>query len=341
MALLAGPGILMYGGHEARGLQRERWMENIPGQPPCPVQPTTLTLAEYGPQRTFIAEIPLDFNLIPEDFATAYVRFGLGNCPIVRGIRVETGGPWLGCLAPGHMILEGIYRTLGGPYVSDVSNMFYTECKYLEDLRYVFVATVENTDTKEFLESDIYTAANGLAWPPVLGGHHRLDLYYDRNPAELQAILGTEIGKMVCAIVLGRWPPGTHRIPHVSIAVDEIVVSIDPQFGTPEMRAIIVNMMFSIEEIPVAAPAAAGGDGDGDRGDRGDRDASPGPSPGQKRAWANDPDYETHGEDNSKSDSSDPKSKKKRTACGGAAAASPGRGRGHRRGNRRGRARAG
>ncbi|KAJ5108086.1 hypothetical protein N7456_004761 [Penicillium angulare] len=332
---LQSPVALKYGRHQEIGRQLQAWMRNEPGSPPCPIQPTTLTAAEYV--ALTVTDLILNEDGIPYEFGNFYRAFHLGPCPFTQAVRLETGGPWQGCLAPRSLILESIYRS-GGPYTSDISNMFYNQAGYQEDLKYVFVSTIENVDTKTFLENQIYTAANGLTWPPLARGCHVRDFYHNSNPDELQGILGTEIGKVVSAIALGRWPRGTHYIPYVSVSVETIRVEIIPGVvGDDVVSADIVDMLFVFEEIPpnpqadvtgvagvgfvgaAAGGAAAGGAAAGGAAAGGAAagagsayPSSKSPTRGQKRNQEAKADDKQPKDDTSKNESSDSKRRQKR-----------------------------
>lgn len=94
--------------------------------------------------------------------------------------------------------------------ISVVSHAVYARDFLIETLRYVYVHNVLNDDTLEFLQAYLYTQKNGFPWD---------DCYeyksWEFGMPQYQGLLGTKVGKLVAALVLGAFEPGTRRIARI------------------------------------------------------------------------------------------------------------------------------
>lgn len=117
---------------------------------------------------------------------------------------------WFGSTGPGIICLDDIYREKGfkhlNPHVSQISQILYERDFPLESLRYVFVTTVIESETHEFI-------FNELGW---VGLHQRWTI----GTPEYDALLGTRIGKVVAYLVLGAFERGTRMITNIHIWPD-------------------------------------------------------------------------------------------------------------------------
>ena len=146
----------------------------------------------------------IELNL-PNEFhrgvqASVYRSFDISN----------TRFRWFGSTGPGIICLDDIYRDEGfmdpNPHISQISQLLYERDFPLESLRYVFVTTVIESETREFI-------LNELDWA---GFHQRWPI----GTPEYDALLGTRIGKVVAYLVLGAFERGTRRITRINLWPD-------------------------------------------------------------------------------------------------------------------------
>lgn len=102
------------------------------------------------------------------------------------------------------------------PPMSEITLALFKHLFDVDDLRYIFVYTVINPETVGFIQTQLYSEDNGLAWAVS-----ESDVYLD-NPEtwedgtpEYDALLGTRIGRLISYIVLGGFERGSVRIARV------------------------------------------------------------------------------------------------------------------------------
>jgi hypothetical protein len=96
------------------------------------------------------------------------------------------------------------------PYISEVSQAVYTRDFPIETLRYVFVHNIINDDTFAFLQYYLYAEESGL----FRNGCYEYRVW-EFDTLQYQGLLGTTFGKLVAALVLGAFEPGTRRIARI------------------------------------------------------------------------------------------------------------------------------
>jgi hypothetical protein len=135
-------------------------------------------------------------------------------------------------LGEGRIYAQDISRE-DGPYYSEIATALYKARAPIETLRHVYFDNVVNIDTIRFVRNRLYTAENGLNWPP-----DRSVMVWEYGTAEYQGLLGTRLGKVVAYIVLGAFPRGTRYISKVSS-----FAGADYDYA--------LHLRFDIEMIPV------------------------------------------------------------------------------------------
>ncbi|KAJ6129484.1 hypothetical protein N7512_002264 [Penicillium capsulatum] len=125
---------------------------------------------------------------------------------------------WVGWTGPGILVLDNIERPLDSPAppISQISQALYQRCHSMSNLRYVFVTHVINDETSHLVTKLIYSRDNGLVWN--YGDKKPIALEpqtWPRGSDEYDALLGSQIGKVVAYLVLGGFERGTRRIARI------------------------------------------------------------------------------------------------------------------------------
>jgi hypothetical protein len=228
-----------YGKWQAAGAIRQRWIEDATDTT-CPVQPTTLTVADLRSTGYFVQTNKSSVPYVITDDATA-----LGYAPGRHHTRFlarkdATSTPdrdpnvFDMVVGNGVVVAEAIFRK-DGPQFSQVAMAMMREVADPRSLRHLYVTDIINGDTKDFIEEMLYTPRNGLDRPPAT----QAPRVWHYNTAQYQGLLGTRIGKCAAYLVLEIFPRGTHYIARIS---------------TWE-QAYSLQMRFDIEPIP--APSAS------------------------------------------------------------------------------------
>lgn len=206
---------------EADGKQLRLWISNASSQPLCPINRSTLTLADlvsrYGEPVERQESMPVDDvqgqlrelgysdHLTPdEDSNCRFIVFNKGTFM------------WAGYIAPGMISMTLIHRVGKNlhPPISEVSQAIYRRYFDIDTLRHVFVWEVANVDTLGFLRERLYSIHHELDWPNL----NRINWAY--GTAEYDALLGTRLGKTASYLVLGAWLRGTRRISQIVTCAD-------------------------------------------------------------------------------------------------------------------------
>jgi hypothetical protein len=112
--------------------------------------------------------------------------------------------------APGAIFTDEMFRK-EDYHPSEIMRAVYEKNFTLTSLRHIFVLDIENSDTRGLIKKKIYTGANSLSYPdPEQPGR-----VWERGTPEYQALLGTEIGKVMACFVLGAFGQGNRRISRI------------------------------------------------------------------------------------------------------------------------------
>ncbi|KAJ5273565.1 hypothetical protein N7478_008690 [Penicillium angulare] len=268
-----GPATLRYGARQEKGILLRRWMLDDPTAPPCPVEQSDLniSLKDIEPIRRFkpIENSSNDLNTVGN--ICARFELDIFQEEDIKGYRITING-WAGLVADTLIDLEAVISEGSRFFTSDKSNCLYDMVAFRNDLEYVFVDNIMNEDTTEFFTDHLFVEANGLAYPQNPGGIFMTRFYHSEDPDSYHGLLGTELGKLVGATVLGRWPRGTHHISYIAVSMENFPLGPPGEQGS----ITVPYMLFAIEPIlgagPVAAPPPA---------------APPAPIIGQKRRGEN------------------------------------------------------
>ncbi|KAJ6139162.1 hypothetical protein N7471_005648 [Penicillium samsonianum] len=225
------PNDYQYGEREMWGSLRQRWIDDA-NEPNCTVQALdfefrdlthakhrsqrwTSNFNRWGPRPAALQGDLEDCGLpvgnedyhdikISRNSVTPHPKRGMGT----NFYHIST--------AMGVIVLRNVDK-YDGPWWSQVALAQYDIHFARNILRHVYLENVVNEDTRNFIQT-IWANTQ----PPNSQG-------FDRSPAsvtpvawnfdtpEYKAILGTELGKGVAAIVLSAFPRGTHRITRVVV----------------------------------------------------------------------------------------------------------------------------
>ncbi|KAJ5915310.1 hypothetical protein N7454_011064 [Penicillium verhagenii] len=226
---------LVYGEFEARGIQRQHWIENAPtnSEVKCPIEPCKIKLVDlddafensagpnYCPEETMsVTEEVMGVRAPPND---TWKRFDLlkvdPDAEPVQDATLWHLHNWEGNIAPGIMYIENIFRRAGasfeeaGPRSSQLSQAIYESLYPIDTLKHIIFCDVVNKETKRFVKRQLYDDAlydaTGVEWPS-----DEL-LAWEYNTPAYKGILGTPIGAVASRILLGAFKRGTHRIGRI------------------------------------------------------------------------------------------------------------------------------
>ncbi|KAJ5669555.1 hypothetical protein N7462_010625 [Penicillium macrosclerotiorum] len=226
---------------EARGKDYRQWMDDpayasARGRN-CP-QPCKITLDSLttGPWNVNQVEAPLPS---PSILYTLEVLFL--TQPTFKKIDVKSwkDGPfpdyanWVQAyVTSGAIVLPVVWRSFG-PHLSEIVVAIYRAHYPDVSLKQVFFTTITNAQTVDSIREQLYEE-NDMEF-----GIHDHQAYWDHGTREYDIALGTPIGSIVGAIVLGLFPRGTHHIRKILT-------------WTKEDNRIFFDMGFSIK--PMDAP---------------------------------------------------------------------------------------
>ncbi|KAJ6028425.1 hypothetical protein N7540_004001 [Penicillium herquei] len=146
---------------------------------------------------------------------------------------------WEGIVTKGTIIISNVKRYPGQAYMHEVTNAIYSHLVPEDELKYIFVKNIRNTDTRGFIQYQIYGNPNGVHFPPTIDDPAFPNPnHFPHGTAEYDALLGTEIGKMIARFVLGRYPHGSCRITKISLALS----------GEDDAIMKYVDMMFELQQ---------------------------------------------------------------------------------------------
>ncbi|KAJ5715653.1 uncharacterized protein N7483_012834 [Penicillium malachiteum] len=212
-----------------RGTLRQRWLEGVPAGRKCPIEKSTLKLADLIKQGflntdegliyydTGDLDETIEEHMMlpkPSEWARTYrvlLDPNVKNAQDEKDLQLQL---WEGHIAPGILYIDTMYRRPGtgpeaGPPSSQIAQAAY-EAKYpIDTLKHIILCDVVHKPTKKFIKHQLYTEKNGLSWPD-----EKL-VEWKYNTPEYKAIIGTKIGNVVAYIVLGGFPRGTPRISSI------------------------------------------------------------------------------------------------------------------------------
>ncbi|KAJ5672581.1 hypothetical protein N7507_001708 [Penicillium longicatenatum] len=216
---------------QERGIEMARWIED-PGAANCPttqcnmsrqdlIQATGGVVYESPVYRPF-GQIEYSLYLPPVEVLPRqdgdYKTLNAEG----RNIKCNT------VMSKYIIIIENVFRDPpedepNYPHISEsVVTMFNTTFETTEMLRYIFVSTVVNLQTRDYIDNVLYpdgyeSIPEYQQGAPDREADYPKPDYFARGTPAYQEILGTRIGRMVGSIVLAAFPRGTRRITGIHI----------------------------------------------------------------------------------------------------------------------------
>lgn len=252
---------LRYSEYQARGKKILEWVNN-PSASGCFIEACNVTWNELNDWAS-VGEAQTDPNSIEhrEIVTDAQQRKVKGPWTLndISSREVSPGGTagkwdlWESFIAPGNLYITNMFRE-SGYHASQIAQVLYERQHPIRTLKHVIVIDVVNEDTIQFCEDELFTANNGLVWPPP---RPQTFVY---GSAEYEGLVGTRLGTTVTYLVLGAFARGTHRISQITVE-------------HPYRACIMIR--FDIEDLnSISSPSSKGS------------------SPGSKRRQTSDDDEE-------------------------------------------------
>ncbi|KGO71936.1 hypothetical protein PITC_026560 [Penicillium italicum] len=206
---------------EPQGDSLRRWME-LADEPDCPIPRTTLTIPDIDPRLWYLSSIPgsltkeweywdRTFGLTVDYLASNQEPLYLLKSAVSVVKLTGELTLWVGRTGPGVIFLDNIKRAPNSAtfYMSEFAKAFYESHFPLESLKYVIVTSIVQQETRRFIRDQIYKSSERLEFPP------KEPQIWESPSPEFCGILGTPIGKVVAAFVLGAYGQGVKRIPRI------------------------------------------------------------------------------------------------------------------------------
>lgn len=202
-----------YGSLQQSGRQRRIWIQN-PNDPSCPIQPSYLTIRDLSAE--YDIEIPPPMRL-PVSLSYQAAQLGLPQSSQRTWYIMENDFEWQGSACQTMITLDNIRRESDSdaPYISDISLALFRSCFSLRNLRYIFVTSIVERQTSEFVISHLYRV-HGIRWPNARHDVNFAEIVtWEYGTPEYDALLGTRIAKIIAYIILGGFQRGSVRIARI------------------------------------------------------------------------------------------------------------------------------
>ncbi|OQE19178.1 hypothetical protein PENSTE_c016G06751 [Penicillium steckii] len=202
-----------YGNFQRSGRQRRKWIQN-PNDRSCPIPPSYLTIQDL------LAEYQVEFpppSRLPASISYQAVELGLPECAYRTWYMMENDFEWQGSACDTLITLDNIRREpqSDAPYISDITLALFRSCFRLNHLRHIFVTSIVERETSDFVISHLYRAYR-FQWPVSRHDVNLADtVTWEYGTPEYDALLGTRIGKIVAYIIIGGFQRGSVRIARI------------------------------------------------------------------------------------------------------------------------------
>lgn len=223
--------IYQYGRREMWGDLRQRWIDDA-DEPNCTVQAPDFEYRSLTRAKPRSKRWKVDFDhwaARPPALQDDLERCGLpvGNedyhdvkiskrSTIEHPIRKHGTNFHHFSTAIGVIIVRNVER-YDGPWWSQVALAQYDIHFARTTLRHIYLENVVNADTKDFIQTIWAKTQPPNSREFLLSPASVKQVAWDFDAPEYKAILGTELGKGVAAIVLSAFPRGTHRITRIFV----------------------------------------------------------------------------------------------------------------------------
>ncbi|KAJ5794330.1 hypothetical protein N7457_000929 [Penicillium paradoxum] len=209
---------------EESGRKLQQWMEN-PNEPGCPYPRSTFAITPESSDWLITHES----DGLEKVWQVWTVPLGLPTTIERREITNEVGRKleWEGRTALGMILIDWICRSSQriSPFISEFTKAVYEMDFPIDSLQYLFFADIMENGTLPCI-MDIYKSREGLEFPS-----NEPQSWMPSSP-EYHALLGTRIGKIASAVVLGAWGQGKKRIGkiftfHTGAKISQVNVRFD------------------------------------------------------------------------------------------------------------------
>ncbi|CAG7990438.1 unnamed protein product [Penicillium salamii] len=208
-----------YFGFEAQGQQMRLWMESPTGSN-CPIKRSTVDMATLQKSERWVIQSKVvyladNWHEWADRVWFPIVSIGGDTCLYSKSIRQLTRKPpamtkWIGRVGHGVIFADDFRREHGShdPYMSEFMKSVYEAHFSVMSLKHVIFTSVVEKKTYRFVTRELYSS-RGLATP--------LDepQTWESPSSEFCGILGTPIGKVTGAFVLGIYGQGIKRIARI------------------------------------------------------------------------------------------------------------------------------
>ncbi|KAJ5899935.1 hypothetical protein N7495_004679 [Penicillium taxi] len=207
----------------------------------CNVKPSKMTLDDLatrfpGAYREFVDDVQAVHEFIDDDIQAGNefveTRFDLLGFPyrehfncvsFITGVKLTPDLHWCGLIREGAVVIEIIKRqkSCDAPYISEITQAAYSYLYHINTLKYVFFTYVCNEQTLLYLKS-LHEDCNR-------SNEHKV---WERGNKNYWALLGTPLGKVVTALLLGAFPRGTRHVARIItwLSPDDFVSSYSMEF---------------------------------------------------------------------------------------------------------------
>lgn len=208
--------------HEKGALLMD-WIEGFQSTPKCPIKRSVLQIEDMrvkfdknhlGDLDVKLRAFARSMDVIEESFHFVLVH------PTDRSFDTH----WAGLVAPGQIILLDIYHDRSSrPYMSEVTQAIYQEYYLMSTLRRVIFHNVVNRNTCNFIKH---------------AGLEDLDGAWMYGTVEYLGLVGTTLGRLVGALILGAFGPGKFRITRIKVWKDS---DLNMQFDIRPIVRVIAS----------------------------------------------------------------------------------------------------
>ncbi|KAJ5110075.1 hypothetical protein N7532_002720 [Penicillium argentinense] len=202
-----------YNAFKQAGALRRRWMED-PNEPGCTISPVTLDFEQFRTQDHG------DFSISSStaNVMILYAELSLPTDVAYESVQFTTDRmQWIGLCASGIVILDVLERERDPniPHISEVGMANYEQSFALggEPLTRIYITKMANDHTLDFLDNKLHSDETGLIWPRS----DKQTFTYESHPDMFDTTLGTPLGNVAAAMIIGGYPRGTRRIKSFTV----------------------------------------------------------------------------------------------------------------------------
>ncbi|KAJ5788563.1 hypothetical protein N7457_003553 [Penicillium paradoxum] len=214
---------------EQAGRQLERWIEDA-DEPGCPYPKCTFQIppqpSDWVLRKTAVTLEPTHQTwAVPLGLPTRVYHIEMSN-------EEHEAMEWDGHTGEGLIMVDWIFRSNDGnpPHVSECTQAVYQMDYPIDSLRYIVFTKIIESCTVPCVRQ-VYASRGMMQYPPPSA---EPQTWTPPSP-EYYALLGTKIGSIAAALVLGAWGQGRRRIARIVTFQPELTHNIDMRFDIEEI----------------------------------------------------------------------------------------------------------